>query len=181
MADEDIRLPTLDVILDDAYSVTGDNFIGIDAPTASDKEPKFTRPEETELTVDCAGIRAAEDVLIDEGETQVSGFESFKKEMTANEKWVFLVSDPDDLVPKQQSSSSAMSKEGPAVPAEKHYTDPNPGQTQQIIDGEHALIRAIGDSIHSIGSFTAMLNNAAQFYARADLNSMPPSDAVPIP
>jgi hypothetical protein len=63
----DIRLPTLDVTLDDAYSVTGYNYIDLDTPKSDGTEPTFARPEESEFLVDCAGIRAAENVLIDEG------------------------------------------------------------------------------------------------------------------
>ena len=57
-------------------------------------------------------------------------------------------------------------------------TDPDPAKTQKTIDGQHALLRAVGDSIESIGHFTAMLNNAAQLYALADENSTPPQNST---
>src|SRR5262249_41262881 len=116
---------------------------------------------------------------ISEGDNQAAQFEAFKKQLIDNESWVFLVSDPVQLVPTHhvQTKDGWIDVSGgkplpPGAPLGRgdfpDYVDPDPGQTQQMIDGEPQLIRAVGDSIWSIAHFAAMLNNAAQAYALAD-------------
>jgi hypothetical protein len=101
------------------------------------------------------------------------------------EKWVFLVSDPHDMEQYHHDYKAPPPGKagwifggGQAEGTYADFVDPDPGKTAETIDGQHGLLRAVGDSIEAIGHFAAMLNNAAQLYALADENSCPPSNST---
>jgi hypothetical protein len=180
-----------------ANSVLGQtNYIGMHAPTGGSpaktpltpglhpKGAEYLFAEEWDFAVSTGGIRDAENQLIWDGSWQVNQFEAFKKKVLDEEDWVFLVTDPHDIKPYYHRFEPAVGKWENAVHGGQpegvyaDYKDPNPEQTQKTIDNQHALLRAVGDSIEAIGHFAAMLNNAAQLYALADENSCPPSNST---
>ena len=169
----DIRLPELTVVAPQtANDVTGDAFI-IAKDAGEAKDPgNAVRPPDATFHVAASSIRDAEAGLINEGKTQVSAFESFKDFVVGEEKWVFLVSNANDMVKPEHQEYHF--NQGGGYTTGEYFQDPNPGKTKEIIDGQRALLRACGDSIFAVGQFTAMLNDAAQYYAEADLNSYPP-------
>ncbi len=170
----------------EANNVLGQvNYIGMDKPSGGSAPKDNSRPVLQDFAVATGGIHDAENQLIWSGSDQVSQFESFKKTVLDEEKWVFLVSDPHDIEPYyHQYKAPPPGKAGwvfgggQAEGVYADYTDPNPDQTAKTIDDQHALLRAVGDSIEAIGHFTAMLNNAAQLYALADENSYPPQGST---
>jgi hypothetical protein len=187
----DIRVPTLELKAgphpaEQANNVLGHvNYIGMEAPTKGDEPKNTNRPVELELSVSTGSIRDAEDQLIWSGSYHIDQFEAFKKNVLGEEKWVFLVSDPHDIeVYHHDYKAPPPGKAGfvfgggQAEGMYADFKDPDPAKTQETIDGQHALLRAVGDSIEAIGHFAAMLNNAAQLYALADENSCPPLNST---
>ena len=161
------------------------NYIGMDKPTGGDPPKYNNRPVEQDFAVSTGGIYDAENQLVWEGSWHVDQFEAFKRKVLDQEKWVFLVSDPHDMEPyhhdyKEPPPGKAGFVFGGGQPEGVYadFVDPDPAKTQQTIDSQHALLRAVGDSIESIGHFTAMLNNAAQLYALADENSTVPQNST---
>lgn len=193
MADEelpdDIRVPTLEQIQGDANNVLGHtNYILIDKPTSNTAEfDGWKDPVLTNFAVSTGGIRDAENQLIWEARYNIPIYEEFKKQVLEDEGWIFLVSDSKDMEPYEHEGKpakpigqckSCATGQVPGYYAD--FEDPDPEKTQEQIDGNHALLRAIGDCYAGIGRFTAMLNDSAQLYALSDENSEPPIDAVSI-
>ena len=183
LASADHRLPTLAAVGPRvANDVVGrGNYIGVQ-PGEGTAPTNTGAPAEDRFVVDTAGIRAAENELIWEGDNQATAFEEFKRQLTSNESWVFLVSNPKDMTPTRHKIKPGGEFVDTGVPSPPgstlagdvpNFTDPDPAKTQQMIDSEHQLIRAAGDSIWSIAHFAAMLNNAAQLYALADESVTP--------
>lgn len=169
----DIRLPELTIVAPGtANDVTGSAFI-IAKDTPDDDTPgNAVRPPDAAFSVATSSIRDAETKLISEGKTQVTEFETFKDFVVSEEKWVFLVSNPDDMV--KPANQQYHFNQGGGYTTGEYFQDPNPGKTKEIVDGQRALLRACGDAVFAVGQFTAMLNDAAQYYAEADLKSKPP-------
>ena len=190
MADDppDTRVPTLAVPLREANPVIGQgNYIGMERPTGGDPPKDDYRPLppiEQDFAVSTAGIRDAEQKLISSGLWQVDEFETFKKRVLDEEKWVFLVSDPHDIevyyhdpkdnrgIPLIGTTCAAM---GTCTPTSRTRTRRRPRTPSTV--STLCCARSV-TRLRASEHFTAMLNNAAQLYALADENSTPPQDST---
>jgi hypothetical protein len=54
--------------------------------------------------------------------------------------------------------------------------DPHPEQTEQIQYNQYQLLQSVGGVLELVGQYVGKLNNTAQIYAAADINSAPPTD-----
>ncbi len=195
----DTRIPTLAMVADEYEGVsvgssflapkhvTGSDFIGMDKPSADSKQSDDNPPQPVEdyFAVSTGGISDAETTLLAAGSWQVDQFETLKKKVLDEEKWVFLVSDPKDIEPYDHTyqapapGKGGWLKGGQEAGHYADYEDPDPTKTQQMIDNQRALLNATASIIKAIGgNYTALLNNAAQLYALSDENSCPPPDST---
>lgn len=134
-----------------AHSITGKDVIGSDGAKSSDGADL---PEPTSIfSVTPGTIKEAEDTILKEVGTQIDNFESFKKKVWARGGWVFITDNPNDPMPHDMMGNAI------------------PGQARDLVDGQNQLLRTVADSIELVGQFVARLNNAAQFYAEADIQS----------
>jgi hypothetical protein len=120
-------------------------------------------------------IHRANDAILHETKNQIFLFEAFRDEVVRDESWMFITDDPQKLIPYHHKKKGAAKPE-----TERGLTgnrdsgtwadvkDPNPENTAEVIASQHDLLQAVGSSIHLIGTFSGLLNDAGQMYAGAD-------------
>ncbi|MFG1885217.1 hypothetical protein [Micromonospora sp. NPDC049102] len=119
-------------------------------------------------------IHRANDAILHEAKNQIAQFEAFRDEVTRDEAWMFVTDDPHKLIPYYHpaKNDSKHSEYGNIVnrPAGTYadVVDRNPQNTADTIQAQHKLLQACGSSIHLIGTFSGLLNDAGQMYAGAD-------------
>jgi hypothetical protein len=198
----DIRLPTLEMDPATLYAgpktVTGADYIDLNPPwldkdgnPAKGDPPPDHRPSSqyNRFAVSTSGIRSAETTILAEAYSQKSSFQTFKKDLVSDEGWIYLVSNKHDMevywhdekLPPNTKAGMIFGG-GQAAGNYADFTDPNPSQTQETVDAEHALIRAVGDTIESLAHYPVMLNDAVQLYAYTDEQATVPNyTTMPLP
>ncbi|WP_432990713.1 hypothetical protein [Dactylosporangium sp. CA-233914] len=160
------QVPELTVAETTARSVTGKNLYG-QASKSGDEQPKASEPDGRRFSLTPSTIRDTENKILQELGKQVEDFEGFKKKVLNYGGWVFVAENPGDIG-KVVQAQGENNKNGPM---DVLWKDPNPAKTQEIVDGQVSLIRAVGDSIELVAQLVVRLNNAAQIYAEADIQS----------
>ena len=157
-----------------ARSVTGDNLFN--PPKDSGDETKTPeRPEVRAFGVTPADLRGAQNYMLNELNTQVDEFESFKADVLSKGGWIFYAENEggvqNDREIRSHDGGSHISRHtvrGEDLPP---VEDPNPDQTQMLVDTQLSLLKAVGGSIQAVAQYVVRVNNAAQFYAEADKQS----------
>jgi len=155
--------------LDTRLSLTGDNDIKLsgDAPDPLDQHQADV-PTASPFKVKPSDIKALVKKILNEVDTQVGEYESFKSLIRDTEGWIFLVQNPADLVAHEQARPGGYYSPYSGTEWKANYTDPDPDSTQKIVDSQNALVRALGDAYQLVGEMAAVLNNAAQNYVHGD-------------
>lgn len=128
-------------------------------------------PTSSPFTVTPSDIRDVESAVQSELNTQVADYETFKKLIKDTEGWIFLVQTPAAMIPHEQATPTGYTSLSSGYAPDSvtpDFTDPNPDQTQQIVDAQNSLLRTLADSYRLTGEMVALLNNAAQNYVHAD-------------
>jgi hypothetical protein len=175
------KLPTVEVAkgfekdkLDQTLSLTGekDKFIELSGQAPDPlKQHQADVPTASPFKVRPSDIKGLEKTILTELDRQVGEYEAFKKLMVDTEGWIFLVQKPGALIPHNQATPNGYTSLSAGYIPDHYgadYTDPDPARTQQIVDSQNALVRAVGDAYHLVGEMAAILNNAAQRYVQAD-------------
>jgi hypothetical protein len=168
------KLPTVAVAtgfetanLDTAFTLTGDNTIKLSDSTPADSQGSDV-PTASPFKVKPSDIKGLEKTIMTELDKQVGEFDGFKKLIQDTEGWIFLVQNPADLVEHEEAKPGGYYSPYSGTEWKANYTDPDPKSTQNIVDSQNALVRAVGDAYRLVGEMTALLNNAAQNYVHAD-------------
>jgi hypothetical protein len=127
--------------------------------------------------VHTGSIRDVESSLLAETRSQVDHYESLKAEIHATgpmAKPVAWAMTTGEVIsgawrPQGYGWSEGDSKDFP------HDNNEPGGQAFETSDGEERLLLATADTITLVGRYVAALNDAAQAYAHADINSRPPA------
>lgn len=155
---------------DTPRSLTGDDTDRVMFPGNDDsKRPDV--PTAAPFAVRPSDIRALESAIMSELDTQVAAYANFKKLIADTEGWIFLVQNPKSMIPYKQAIPNGQTSLSAGYAGETYkadFTDPDPKTTQDIVDSQNALVRAVGDSYQLVGEMVALLNNAAQNYVQAD-------------
>ncbi|MER7277849.1 hypothetical protein ABT369_25750 [Dactylosporangium sp. NPDC000244] len=179
MAAQDIHMPEVRVDGGRSYEVDGARFIlgdGADGSGApSGDPPKPERPGADRLVIAPDTIRSAEDILIMGSREAAATYEALRQKVLELTPWVYRVGDPKELEvdPTQQNQNKGKwaSETGQGtMPGDPYDAE---AQTQQ----DRSLLKGVGDFLGTVGTYVAMLNDAAQSYAKCDIKSYPPTSA----
>ena len=168
------HIPELTVEERTARSVTGDNlFNPPDEP--GDEKKDLVEPTVRAFAVSPADLRFAQNKILKELDRQVDDFEIFKNDVLSKGGWIFYAKNEgamqDSFERRIHEGGSKQSKEwvdGKDLPP---HEDPNPEQTQMLVDSQLTLLKSVSGSIQAVAQYVARINNAAQFYAQADKQS----------
>jgi hypothetical protein len=155
--------------LDTKLSLTGDNTIALSDGTSDTlNQHQSDVPTSSPFRVKPSDIKGLEKKILTELDSQVAEYDTFKKLISDTEGWIFVVQNPASLVPYEQAKPGGVYSPWSGTETKADYTDPDPASTQKIVDSQNALVRALGDTYQLVGEMAAVLNNAAQYYVRAD-------------
>ncbi|GAA5179173.1 hypothetical protein GCM10023322_08370 [Rugosimonospora acidiphila] len=187
----DYKLPT--VTVEKGYStplsLTGDKDAII---VLSDKQDdgggsQADVPTASWFTVTPSDIKALEKKIMDELNTQVDEFASFKALIADTEDWIFLVQTPYDLIPHEQATPTGYTSLSAGYTPDSdrpNFTDPNPDDTKKIVNTQNSMVQMVAESYRLMGEVVALFNNAAQQYVGADkavFNDGMNFDDLPVP
>ncbi|NGM15649.1 hypothetical protein O3597_04055 [Verrucosispora sp. WMMA2044] len=138
-------------------------------------------PDLGDWKVSTGDIRDAEDRILTLTKTEIDQFESFRDSVMQRASWIFYAENYADTQVSRHSGDRiqgnhyAAWSDGP----DEYYAsvkDPHPEQTEQIQYNQYQLLQSVGGVLELVGQYVAKLNNTAQIYAAADINSAPPTD-----
>ncbi|MGI5182454.1 hypothetical protein ACQEVZ_39905 [Dactylosporangium sp. CA-152071] len=155
-------------------------------------------PVRRELSVSPGSIRDAVTSLLGATRTGVDAYEDFRAYLPTVKDWVFAVTGPEHVGPdgrypvlpetfeeatiRNMYTSYPTSTSTAPTNVSTHPSAYYFGLPQDQIDdwniNQDNLLLAAADTIHLAGNFIALLDQAAQLYAKADHNAtMPPPNA----
>ncbi|WP_422747585.1 hypothetical protein [Micromonospora sp. WMMD1219] len=140
------------------------------------------QPDLSFLDVSPGQIRDAETAILMATATQIEDFERFRDSAMAKANWIFWASSEEDaklvkhnamhINPPNQHWQGTQTDGTDGIYAS--YKDPHPEQTQELQYAQIQLLQGCGGVLELVGQFVGRLNNAAQIYASADINSTVP-------
>jgi hypothetical protein len=132
-------------------------------------------PEHPAYSVSPGSINDAGNEILAESSTAVGAYDALKAAVAATKSWIFWAPNDNPTVAVYDSPNETQKNEPPRAPDDyAPAKDPHPEITAQMGAAEDNLLMEIGDSITLVGQFADQLNNAAQFYTRADKASALP-------
>lgn len=187
MADDktivDVVAPDLTQVMSTEVAVTGD-------PRGEQRDPRGRRgkgvpqppatapPSHPAYNVSPGSVNDAANEILAGTQGAVDTYEQLKTTVNSTKAWVFWAPNDNPTIPVYDSGSETP-KNGPQGPPTGYApaNDPNPAMTAQLGAVEDNLLLEIADSITLAGQFVDQLNNAMQFYAKADKSSVLPVPA----
>ena len=187
MADDkiivDVVAPDLTQVMSTEVAVTGD-------PRGEQRDPRGRRgkgvpqppptapPSHPAYNVSPGSVNDAANTILADTQGAVDTYEQLKTTVNSTKGWIFWAPTDNPTIPVYDSGSETP-KNGPQGPPTGYVpaNDPNPAMTAQLSAVEDNLLLEIADSITLAGQFVDQLNNAMQFYAKADKSSVLPVPA----
>ncbi|MET8233665.1 hypothetical protein ABZS77_23635 [Micromonospora sp. NPDC005298] len=145
------------------------------APTGDPGEPDLRSYD-----VSPGQMYDAETTILQATAGQIADFEHFRDTAIARSAWVFWASKESDTIPVAHEGvplNNNVKWIGPYDDGSGFYApykDPHPEQTAEIQYSQFQLLQGCGAVLGLVGEFVGRLNNAAQIYAGADINSTVP-------
>ncbi|WP_306204574.1 hypothetical protein [Actinoplanes sp. RD1] len=138
-------------------------------------------PDLSDWKVSTGGLYDAENTVLRLTGTEIDEFERFRDSVMQRASWIFYARNHEETVETEQIGDPVQSNNYAAWSPGRteHYAevkDPHPEQTEQIQYTQYQLLQSVGSVLELVGQYVAKLNNTAQFYAAADINSAPPTD-----
>lgn len=180
----DVVAPDVTQVMQTEVAVTGD-------PRGEQRDPRGRRgkgvpqapatapPSHPAYNVSPGSVNDACNTILANTQQAVNTYEQLKATVTSTKPWIFWAPNADPTIPVYDSGSETP-KNGGGPKAPTGYVpanDPNPEMTAKIGAAEDNLLLEIADSITLAGQFVDQLNNAMQFYAKADKSSVLPQPA----
>ncbi|MEU7841642.1 hypothetical protein AB0B39_11760 [Micromonospora sp. NPDC049114] len=151
---------------------------GAPLPAADGSVPE---PDLSDWQVSTGDIHDAENRILKLTQTEIDEFEKFRDSVMQRASWIFYA---------PSYAATQVSKHAGDPIGGNHYAawsagpdeyypsvkDPHPEQTEQIQYNQYQLLQGVGGVLELVGQYVAKLNNTAQIYAAADINSAPPTD-----
>ncbi|MFG2041282.1 hypothetical protein [Dactylosporangium sp. NPDC048998] len=125
-------------------------------PPRGPKEP----PVVPNYVVSPGSIEGATSQILNRTHEVTESYNSLKDYISGTKSWIYSV--PDDHTIGEQWGS----KVNP-----QHLDDPHPDWTQQMSAVSDNVLLQVADAVEMTGEFVRALNNAGQFYTRADKDS----------
>ncbi|MET8233664.1 hypothetical protein ABZS77_23630 [Micromonospora sp. NPDC005298] len=145
------------------------------APTGDPGEPDLRSYD-----VSPGQMYDAETTILQATAGQIADFEHFRDTAIARSAWVFWASKESQMNPEWREGdaySSIYREPGFTDSGGGYYinwVDPHPEQTAEMQYSQFQLLQGCGAVLGLVGEFVGRLNNAAQIYAGADINSTVP-------
>ncbi|TQJ23590.1 hypothetical protein FBZ33_3896 [Micromonospora sp. A202] len=145
------------------------------APTGDPAEPDLRTYD-----VSPGQMYDAESTILQATTGQIADFERFRDAAIAKSSWIFWATKESDTIPTyltgepltnlERWGSTYREGSGWYAPVK----DPHPDQTAEIQYSQFQLLQGCAGVLDLVGQFVGRLNNAAQIYAGADINSTVP-------
>jgi hypothetical protein len=158
-------------VRDTPWDIDGQTIVGTDYMPGSkslEKKPP-ERPTHANVVVSPGSLREAVGAMMTTTKGAVADFEAFKARV--REK-VRHLHENTHKNPGGKAGQEAANGLGAGAVYTDTYDD-DPAGTQELIDNQERLLRAVADIVEQVGYYTGLLNNAAQYYASADKASFP--------
>ncbi|MCI4061404.1 hypothetical protein MRQ36_01950 [Micromonospora sp. R77] len=152
---------------------------GAPLPPADGSIPGAVTPG---FTVSTGSIRDAETTILGLTKTEIDAFETFRDSVMQRASWIFYAEAYEQTVVQKQGGGPPTNGntygtfQWDEVEYYPNVVDPHPEMTEQLQYSQYQLLQSVGGALELVGQYVAKLNNSAQMYASADIQSAPPTD-----
>lgn len=133
-------------------------------PADASAPPVSTPPTVSAYVVSPGSIEGATSQILMRTENLVNSYTSLKDYINSTKSWIFDVNNSDVMNQPQATGSHGGHFSHPHI-------DPHPEWTQQMSAVSDNLLLQVADAVELAGQFVDALNNAGQFYTKADKDS----------
>jgi hypothetical protein len=137
-------------------------------PADPNAPPLNSPPVVNNYVVSPGSIEGATSTILMQTQHSVDTYTSLKDYINSTKSWIFDMNNADVINQPQATGSNGGHFSHP-------HTDPHPEWTKQMTAVSDNLLLQVADAIELAGNYTDALNNAGQFYVKADKDSVLPT------
>ncbi len=141
-------------------------------------DPNATPPPDPGVDffqVDPGSLGTASLLMLASANVATESYDAARDYLNANKSWMFSVASEEDLTTTDYKDYHGYANEADhSSTGGEEPTDPHPDWTQEWTAAVNNVLLAAADAIRLAGGYLDAINNAGQFYTKADKDSFMP-------